>query len=74
MNVIIQFLNGIGNAISSAFNLVFGLLEDLIYLIKLTGRALASIPGYFAWLPSEFVALIVATITIAVLYKIMGRE
>ena len=74
MNVIIDFLTGIGHAITSGFSLVFGLLEDLVYLIKLTGKVLISIPSYFSWLPPKFVVLVVSILTIAVLYIVMGRE
>lgn len=74
MNVIVDFLTGIGQAITSGFSLVFGLLEDLVYLILLTGKVLLSIPTYFSWLPPQFVVLVVSILTIAVLYKVMGRE
>lgn len=74
MNELIAFLKGIGAAIKGFFAFVFSLIEDVIYLVQLTGRMLAQIPSFFSWLPGPVLALIVTAITIAVLYKVLGRE
>lgn len=74
MDAVLQFFQGIGNAITSFFDFVFSLVGDLVYLIQLTGKFLVAIPGYFSWLPPELLALIGTIFTIVVLYKILGRE
>lgn len=74
MDGIISFLKGIGEAITTAFDFLIGLFEDLIYIIQLLGKVIVSIPGYFSWLPAELVGLLIALFAIVVIYKVMGRE
>lgn len=74
MDALLQFFQGIGNAITNFFDFLFSLVGDLVYLIQLTGKFLVSIPGYFSWLPPELLALIGTIFTIVVLYKVLGRE
>lgn len=74
MKELIAFIKGIGAAISGFFSFVFSLIEDIIYLVQLTGRMLAQIPSFFSWLPAPVLGLIISAITIAVLYKVLGRE
>lgn len=74
MSELIAFIKGIGAAIRGFFAFVFSLIEDIIYLVQLTGRMLAQIPSFFSWLPPPILALIITAITIAVLYKVLGRE
>lgn len=74
MDALLQFFQGIGNAITAFFDFVFSFLGDLVYLVKLTGKFLAAIPGYFSWLPPELLALLSVIFSIVVLYKVLGRE
>lgn len=69
-----EFFRGIGTAITSIFDFVIGLFQDLIYMIKLLGQVVLNIPAYFSWLPAEVIVLIVTCIGIVVIYKILGRE
>ena len=71
---IIDFLKMIGDTLVSFFEFAFSLVEDLIYVIKLTGETVTRIPSYFSWLPSEAVAIIVTIFSIVVIYKVIGRE
>lgn len=74
MNAIIQFFEGIGNAIVSLVDFVIGLISDLVYLVKFTAEILAEIPSYFSWIPQELTVLLLPIFTFVVLFKIMGRE
>lgn len=74
MQALISFVEGIGSAITAFFDFVFSLISDIVYLVQLTGRMLAQIPGYFSWLPAPVLAVLVTAVTIAVLYKVLGRE
>lgn len=74
MQIIIDFLNGIGSAISSAFNWLVGTVQDLAYVAKMLGQFVVSIPGYFAWIPSEALVIIIIIFGVVVIYKLIGRE
>lgn len=74
MDAVISFFQGIGNAITSAFDFVVSLVSDIVYLIQLTGKFLGQLPGYFSWMPAEISTLLLILFTIVVLYKILGRE
>lgn len=53
---------------------IFGLIDDTVYVIKLLGKVVIKLPDLFSWLPSQVVALLILTITVVVLYKVLGRE
>jgi len=74
MQAILDFFTGIWNVITSLIDFVVGIVEDLVYVVKLTGTFLAQIPNYFSWLPSAYVTLIVTIFGIVVVYKVLGRE
>lgn len=74
MDVILEFLSGIGEAIVTAFEFVVNFFGDIVYVIQLTGKFLAQIPVYFAWLPGELVGMLVIIFGVVVIYKILGRE
>lgn len=74
MDAVISFFEGIGNAITSAFDFVVSLVSDIIYLVQLTGKFLAQLPGYFSWMPAQISSLLLVLFAIVVLYKILGRE
>lgn len=74
MRELISFIKGIASAIGAFFGFVFSLIEDIVYMVQMTAKMLAEIPNYFSWLPYPLLALMVTAITIAVLYKVLGRE
>lgn len=74
MDAVISFFKGIGDAIVAVFDFVISFFQDLIYIIQLLGKFLAQLPGYFAWLPSDILALLLTLFAIVVIYKILGRE
>ena len=64
----------ISNIITSLVDFVVGMIEDLVYVVKLCGSFVAKIPTLFSWLPASVVAIIVIIFAIVVIYKILGRE
>lgn len=71
---VLEFLKGIGNAITSVIDFVISFFSDLAYVVQVVTQTVISIPSYFSWLPSAAVAIIVTIFGIVVIYKIMGRE
>lgn len=73
MNAIISFLGGLGTAISGIFDFLLDIVFDLVYVVQLLGRFLGMIPTFFGWLPPELLAIVAAALSIAVIFKILGR-
>lgn len=71
---VLEFLEGIGNAITSVIDFVVSFFQDLVYVIEVVTQTVLSIPSYFSWLPSAAIAIIVTIFGIVVIYKILGRE
>lgn len=74
MDAIIKFFTGIGDLFVGAFEFLIGICADIVYIAKLTARAVAAIPSFFAWLPAPVVALLGTIFAVVVVYKILGRE
>lgn len=74
MEEIIAFFEGIADAVESAFDWFFGFLEDTVYFLGLLDDAVASIPGYFSWLPSEALVSLGVLLGIIIVCRILGRE
>lgn len=58
----------------SLVDFVIGIIQDLVYVVKLCNEFILKIPTLFVWLPTGVIALIVVIFGIVVIYKIMGRE
>lgn len=74
MDALFEFFHSLGEWFLNIGEFVVSFFKDLIYLVTVTGQILAQIPSYFAFLPSEFVIIIVALFGVVVLYKVLGRE
>lgn len=74
MSAIIDFFSSIANGISAAFDFLIGIIQDLVYIVKLTAKFLVSIPSYFSWLPGEVFSILAVILSVVVIYKILGRE
>lgn len=74
MQAVIDFFSGIADFFTSIVEFVIGFFEDLIYVIGLMGQFVIEIPGYFSWLPSAAIALLVTTFSIVVIYMILNRK
>lgn len=69
-----DFFLSLGNITTSLVDFVVGLIEDIVYVVKLCGSFVLKIPQLFSWLPAPVVALIVILFAVVVIYKILGRE
>lgn len=69
-----DFLRGIGEAILSVIDFIISLFKDLVYMIQMLADVVVNIPTYFSWLPGEILAILIALISVVVIYKILGRE
>lgn len=81
MDAIKQFLSGIINGldgivrfINAIYDFIIDIVEDIAYVIKITGQFVVQIPGYLGWLPAGVVYIIVAMFSVVVIYKVLGRE
>ena len=74
LGTIKDLLVGFANTVKSLVDFVVGIIEDIVYVVKLTGGFVAKIPQLFSWLPTPVVALFVTLFAIVVIYKILGRE
>lgn len=74
MQAITDFFNMVGSIISTAIKFVISLFQDLLFLIQLLGNFLANLPTYFSFLPSTVTASVLLIFSIAVIFKILGRE
>lgn len=70
---LVQILKSFFTTIGKLIDFIFGMIEDLIYVIKLLGKVSDNMPDFFSWLPPEVLALILLTISIIVIFKIIGR-
>lgn len=74
MDVIIGFFRGIADVLVGAVDFLIGILTDLVYVVRLTGRAVSAIPNFFSLLPPPALAVLVTIFAVVVIYKILGRE
>lgn len=70
----IDVLGSIVDFLVSIFNFVARIITEIIYIIKLTGSVMSNIASYFYFLPAVVSTAIITLITIAVAYKIVGRD
>lgn len=66
--------NQILDFFKNIFDFIIGFIEDVVYIVKITGEAVANIPTYFSWLPEAALAILVTIFAVVVIYKILGRE
>lgn len=69
-----NLLESIANFFTSVWNFIINLVEDIVYVVKLAGQVIAEIPSFFTWLPPAVLALLVALISIVVIYKVVNRD
>ena len=74
MQVIIEWFQWLGDLVTSLFKFFVDTIEGLVYIVQLLTYFITKIPDYFAWLPSEFLTIVVLIFGVAVTYKILGRE
>ena len=74
MDAIIEFFEGITDAITSVFDWFAGFLSDTVYFVELIGEVVASVPDYFSWLPEEALVALGVLLAVIVVCRILGRE
>lgn len=62
------------DGISAAIDFLISFIEDIVYIVKITGEFVLEIPTYLAWLPGPVLAIVVTVFGVVVIYKVMGRE
>lgn len=71
---IFDLLASIGEWLLMIGCFVLSLFRDLLFLIELTGKFLAAIPGYFAWLPAHVSATFMLFPIVGIVLLIAGRK
>lgn len=74
MQTIVDFLTSIGNVIVTAYEFLVDTINGLVYVVRILYYFVSNVPLYFAWLPPEFMTIVVMIFSVAVVYKILGRE
>ena len=74
MQALVEFIKGIAEAVTAAIDFLFGIIEDLVYMVKLLGEFILQIPAFLSWLPASIVTIFITIFSIVVIYKIIGRE
>lgn len=74
MKAIINLLKGFINGVTSVVDFVISMIEDIVYVVKLTAEMVLEIPSYFSWMPPAVLAIIVTIFGVVVVYKVLGRE
>lgn len=74
MQFILDFLNAITTAISTAFNFMVDMVNDLVYFLGLIGKFVTEIPNYFSWLPPQILVLFISAITLLAVLRLIGRS
>lgn len=71
---IFDVIKNIGNFFTSIVDFVIDFFGDLVYVIDLLADTIVSIPDYLGFFPSVLIAAVVSLVSIAVIFKILGRE
>lgn len=72
---------GIFDAIKGFFEFVIGifrfflkLLQDLVYTVRMIGKAAGILPDLLQFLPTVLISLFMVTVSVIIIYKILGRD
>lgn len=66
--------NDLINFIQTIFRILTNLLEQIVYLFKYLAQALTISVSFIATLPSWLAVFATVTVTISILYVILGRK
>lgn len=64
----------IGEFLKNTVDFILDLFEDLVYVTKLLGDVVKDIPEYLGLFPTVIVSGVLVLVSIAVIYKLLGRE
>lgn len=74
MDAIVNFFEGIGDVILAVVEFVVSFFSDLVWIINTLLWAVGEIPSLLSWIPAEILAILTVTLSVVMIYKIMGRE
>lgn len=74
LSTIKDVILGIYHAIISIFDFLGSAIRELATIARLCAQSVAAIPSYLGFLPASVIAIVLVLVSIAVLYKITGRE
>lgn len=70
----ITILTSIFDFLVNIFNFIVHIVQEIIYVIKTTTAVLSSLGSFFVFLPATVSAILISLITLAIAYKIAGRD
>lgn len=53
---------------------LWSMIEDLVYVVGLLGQIGGNIISWIGWLPSLVVSTVVVLVSLAIIFKVLGRE
>lgn len=71
---IFDAIKGFFEFIVSIVEFLFGLIKDLVYVVRMIGKAAISIPTYIGFLPTVLISLFLVSVSVVIIYKIVGRD
>lgn len=74
MGAILDWFKNFGEFLGGILDLIGSIFRGMGDMARLLTQILPKIPDYFMWLPDSCLYLVVAAFSIAVVYKILGRE
>lgn len=74
LEAIFDVLTSIGDFFASVGGFLVSLVEDIVSVVKLTGKAVLSIPNYIGFLPATLISGLIIVFSVVVLYKVLGRD
>lgn len=74
MSAIIDFFATLGDAIIALIEFVVKMVSDLVWFVGFLAEMLPAMPAFFAWLPSGFVAILIAAFSIVIILRVLGRS
>lgn len=74
MQIIIDFLTGIGDVFVALFRYLFHIVDSAVYVVGMLLYFVGNSGRYFSWLPLEYGMLIGLIFSIAVIYRIRNGD
>lgn len=74
MTAVIETLGNIASAIGSVIDFLIDMVLQIVDMVVMLGQAALTIPKLFGIMPPVVTASLLAVLSIAIIYKILGRE
>lgn len=72
MEDLLDLIEGLIDAVMSAFDYLWSIITDTLYVVELLGKFVAEIPSYFAWMPEELLVIVIAVFPTLITLRIVG--